>query len=1432
MEEWGSKLGEYIGEFIENITFLIIGIQKAQDFDDIFRTVVAVTRFFTKKGFGSTLMDIMDHLTTESEAQSFDFNDIRSMLDNYSAVRTSPIVIKVHRLCSMALSSCILEACGITAKLTNISAVYGEATKQFLAETDFVTGLIDLVSFMVERLAQCWHLKSFSPLFHSSKSYGKWAVKAAELIEQSQLLHNPEANGFTFHGFLEDLETAIEEGVQIRKFSQSADKKDVVINVLSKLRIIRGDVLTRKTAGEERRAPFSLLVYGGSGVAKSSFVRTFFGHFGKMFHLPVGSDFVFTRSFADEYWSNFRTQMWGIILDDIAAINPNKGNEDRSLNEILQIINNVPYCPPQAELENKGRTPLRAECVIGTTNTKHLNAHNWFSNPVAVRRRFPYVVDLKPKKCYARDDAPDMIDPAKIPIPDAGSYPDLWTISLSKVVVVTTDDDGKQDVKLIHLDTYTNVYKFFATMSVIIREFRAQQSQAAANDANLTTVKLCPFCDVPRNHCDCIMLQAQDVVVSPVWESEPVNWTDTARGIANLAAVAGIAAATFTVLDDDAKVARDAYAAVKNYSKDFLVGYMTNLGKSLVKEVFGNRTVQMVLTALGLLSSGFAAYKLYKKFTEPVAQAEELPIAQFGVRPCSTGDEKENFYHQKNDYRANMVVTDQTRSWKGLEWTAICAKFQNSVVAIRTVRKNEAGLTVCRDGRAVCVGGRLYVTDNHNLPETVCSLEVVRELHTSGLTTNVTRVLDPDSVLRMPESELVFFQLLDAFDCKDISPFLSTSEFTTTCSGALISRHMDGSPLVSQISRLTDVGVQPVPQVGGQHLRLWEYNLDTETAVGLCGSLVVARSPTGPVIVGLHLLGRGRNGHCVSLTTDHVRRAKEHFFPVFSPAPIMLESIERSVGVVPLHDKSVFRFIGSGVGRVFGQLTLPRAQPKSTVCPTIFREAAVKRGFEVTTGAPVMKGKKLWRQAVLPIVEQKFLFKESVVRKCAMQYADEVFAGLSESDKREIAQPLDMMTAINGIPGRKYIDSMNRGTSAGFPWMCTKKKVCFSVPADDTWQDPIDVNDEVKARANEMYERYLRHELAAPLFTAHAKDEALPFAKIESEKTRIMNGGPFDWSILVRMVYLPLVRVIQNNKFLFESMPGAVAQSVEWDDIYKFITAFGEDKMIAGDYGKFDKRMSAVFILWGFFTLITIAKRCGASMDHLTVMWGIAYDIACSFCNFNGDLVQFLGSNPSGHPLTVIINCIVNCLYMRYCYHELNPEKEVASFREFVRLITYGDDNEMGSDRPWFNHTAISEMLATLGVEYTMADKTAESVPFLNVKDTSFLKRGWRYEPELDAVVCPIVHATLDKMMTTWVPSSTIGPFAQGEEIIRNVGVEYFWYGREIFEEKQKVLKEIFKETIPDEYETVATFPTWEALIIRWKMSSGLLVPPVGAEAE
>jgi hypothetical protein len=267
---------------------------------------------------------------------------------------------------------------------------------------------------------------------------------------------------------------------------------------------------------------------------------------------------------------------------------------------------------------------------------------------------------------------------------------------------------------------------------------------------------------------------------------------------------------------------------------------------------------------------------------------------------------------------------------------------------------------------------------------------------------------------------------------------------------------------------------------------------------------------------------------------------------------------------------------------------------------------------------------------------------------------------------------------------------------------------------------------------------------------------------------------------------------------------------------------FGLDQIIAGDYGKFDKRMLADFILAVFDLIVRIHRAAGFDKQHLLAIACIGEDIAFSICNINGDLVEFFGTNPSGHPLTVIINSLVNSLYMRYCYCELNPAQEVMTFKEFVALITYGDDNTAGVSKliPWFNHTAVQKVLADIGVEYTMADKTSESVPFIHIDDVAFLKRRWVWDEEVGGWLAPLEEDSITKSLTMWVPSSTLDMHAQMVFVISSANNEYFFHGREKFEEKHAFFKEILKREPYHYYVTESTLPTFDVLTKRFHEAS------------
>jgi hypothetical protein len=436
----------------------------------------------------------------------------------------------------------------------------------------------------------------------------------------------------------------------------------------------------------------------------------------------------------------------------------------------------------------------------------------------------------------------------------------------------------------------------------------------------------------------------------------------------------------------------------------------------------------------------------------------------------------------------------------------------------------------------------------------------------------------------------------------------------------------------------------------------------------------------------------------------------------------------------------------------------------------------------------------------MDMVEPVTQFQTDILASVKFEFWEDIRSRITQ-EQLDAIHVLDDFTALNGACGVKFIDKMNTKASAGNPWK--KSNEYFLKPLEEQrgYQNPLAVNDEIQSRMDDMLRRYLEGDRVYPNFCAHLKDEPVSLKKATIGKTRVFAGAPLDWSLLVRKYFLSHVKLIQENRFIFEAGSGTVVQSYQWTDLHNYLVRHGSDRVVAGDYKSFDKKMSPLFIRAAFDILIDLAEESECiSPNDLLVMRGIAIDTAYPLIDFNGDLVEFFGSNPSGHPLTVIINSLVNSLYMRYVYRMLNPHgKDLPSlhssvrFKESVSLMTYGDDNIMSvsKDCPWFNHVTISDAFNDMGITYTMPDKESESVPYVSIYSSSFLKRSWVWNNEVGAYLAPLDHDSIERQLTVWVASTSISESEQALEVITGAGREYFFYGREVFEEKQSLLKEV-----------------------------------------
>jgi len=1521
---------------MEVTSITTISLVKARDWQDILLAIVSAYKMITHGNVVSVLSDWSLKLSEFvyklfpqacGDILQADFGEtvldvvaaMRRCLSDYKSVCYSPLVVKIKQLFRYVLSFSLLESFGIDFRRCYYNKVDEEFIRQDHSSVhDFILTVFDSVTFVVERCVQAYKLKSFTPFYHSEKTYAEWALKARRLEEDSHKLAGSSEMRVNTSQFIADLKDCISKGETIVKFSKGAEK-EMLSGLLRTLRIIQTNILTKQAAREERTPPFMCLINGDSSIGKSKLKVFLFQQFGKNFGLPIDDWFRYTRVFSDPFYSGFDTSCWCIVLDDIGLMNPNKAQMDTSLGEVIQIGNPTSFTPPMADLEDKGKNPVRVDLMIGTTNTKDLNAKYYFACEMAILRRFKYVITLEVKDEYREPGEPTMLSP-RLASESTDPWPNYWNIHLEKVVA-KRGKTGAIEPAYAPIGDFcgeTAIYDFMQIFMEIAKNDRVYADADVASTAAMAQIDTCVVCHRPTMCCMCDDADVSSncdskmqVLMEPVSDAEeefadalcepyekwdlqdygdeiPMSVSlrddlkkcddddDSAfeRRVASMEELL-VQHSTFSLTPSSDFCLSNAIAFAKckamglkldlHHLSDKMRKYISNcefslhaqdfaetvgvIGQKLCTELSG----KVMAVLLACLAGASAIYKVVSYFktgifswqnveSKEVPSVEKISNRDLGYAPVCKHDEEENVWKTEEQMLSRFDCGDYTSSLKGKESSEIQRLIESNIVRC-VVHYDDGEYRKKSSFVAFCVAGHIYVANSHCLPSAYnrkFDMEM-RVTNLVGVTPNFKACLHEDNLFRLQEKDLVFFYIATppGKDMRDLFP--KNSLAGVRAEGKIFVRSEDCS---LDVVSLHDVKHEYYNPPGLAEVSAWSGISGRQTVDGECGSPYVIFPKIGPIIVGIHQSLTRNRPHACSIVRDDIDRAVARFgSTIVSKGTPMKEALS----LQSLHDKSPLRYFEQGSANVYGSFSNGFIrQAKSKVEPTIISQSVQRKGFALRHGKPVLSGWKPKRIALEPILNIEQRSDYDLMMKCADYFADEILEDLDPKWKQELHE-YDDMTTINGAPGVKFVDKMKRNTSIGFPWRGPKRfHMEPATRARSESPDDLDFTPEIYTEIDRILECYKKGERSMSMFTACLKDEALPWAKIEAQKTRVFSISNAPFSFVMRKTLLSFVRMFQSNSILFEGAPGINCSSCNWRVLRDYVTKFGEDHMFAGDYGKFDKHMEATLITVAFHFISRFYEWAGASEELLLRIACIAEDCAYSLTDFFGDLVELFGSNPSGQVLTVIINCIVNCIYMRFCFFKSCPEKltkddsiyeefmklECANsvphrdsmlrhFKRFVALMTYGDDNMMGVHQKidWFNHTSVQKNLADIGVEYTMADKTSETVPFIAIDEISFLKRTWRWEPALGEngdYACPLDFASIEKMLNITLASDFICPQAQAAAIIESACAEFFHYGKEKFELYTQKMKEVINECDLAPYCSKSTILTWDEYVQRW----------------
>jgi hypothetical protein len=576
------------------------------------------------------------------------------------------------------------------------------------------------------------------------------------------------------------------------------------------------------------------------------------------------------------------------------------------------------------------------------------------------------------------------------------------------------------------------------------------------------------------------------------------------------------------------------------------------------------------------------------------------------------------------------------------------------------------------------------------------------------------------------------------------------------------------------------------------------YNLTIDSFGGLCGAVLYSAG-VGCNITGIHVGGlAGLPVGCASIprrskileAMDALRKRKTCIKTAsdadFPTKQFGVEFLTDD----PLHPKSPINYlpVGSTIqyhGSCIGKTTSHTDAKQTLISNIVAEETGVVNKWRGPAMKPEWKG---WQDCLANVSEPGKSMPYDLIEHCANDYIEPLIDLIKKYTFWREMRPLNDEENLLGIPGKKFMDAVKKNTAIGYPLTGPKNRFLEELEATEDYPHNFKFTEEVMDEIACAESSYARGERAYPIAKACKKDEILP-----KEKCRIFYGNSITLTWLIRKYYLPLIRFLQMNPLVSECAVGINCHSQEWDQLYRHLTKF--NRLIGGDYKKYDQKLPVQLVITSFRILITIAGECGYSTEDLRIMEAMVADVAYAYIAVNGDLISLTsGTHISGNSLTVIINGICGALNLRAAFFANNPR--TMKFRDHVALSTYGDDN-LGSvsDDCDFSIKIVSEFLANYGQTYTMPNKTSELSDFLEPDDFEFLKRKTVYIPEIDCHVGALQIDSIYKSLHMYLRGKSCEN-SEEEACALNLDTaarEFFNHGREVYEQQRTLLNRIAK---------------------------------------
>lgn len=1208
------------------------------------------------------------------------------------------------------------------------------------------------------------------------------------------------------HGIVDESSLLLyaEQTVAAHEFlSSRTQDKNIKKMVLDRCVVIEKIIVDLQSVWQnrDREKPWAALICGPTSVGKSRIVSLMTHTISRANGFPEGDEYRVTINADDEYQSSFRSQHLCVIFDDLCNTRPEREKKN-PLFLIIQFINTMHSCALNPEADKKGKIAVRPKMVFATSNTRDLNAHHWSVSPGSVLRRFDVIIEVELKKeCR---DASGGIASRYASLPE----PDIWELSLYKIHIKrNAQDKFRDEIQREPLFKQCNergeaemrpigLVEFKDWLASTTEDFYAKQSEILESGTDYHLKEHCsihPIFCLPCLKCADFgagLISEQIEKQAKVHERFPEFklpefmscMAPSGTGIND----------DFTFKALDAGVCEEETLMTPQQRISHLCGQSTARIGDLFGQIKKRFKKDKFMSVLGVIATiGIGAFGI-SRLMRPKMELQSAVLTKVAMRNASPQQlvERDGKYATVYSNIQSAPKAAVSSTLQQLE-----AKIDRNLHLI-LVREIQDGVVSNRElsGSAFPVGGTRWMTVAHYFEpgkryevEFRTTMEVgvkwfkaiitdanvvrcgndviVLDVPRGGDVTDMSKYMPLDADFEIPKNATLFvYHCYEPFVRGKLSPFSFPSEYKET----------------AVMEEIVDVKVS-----GKLHTTI---RSQCPNWKGLCGAMVFLAGDRLQ-LVGMHIAGNPKSKQAYAAPL-HQGLIPEYQAGVVvrESAPALTAQLGKEFSLSnEVHAKSPVHYIPveeSVNFEMIGEHDQGTTKFRSSVRESPMADAVAEYcGVEKTHfPPPSVAASHSRRRHFMECVREKPPLDPDILKRASSDFQEKVSDFCANEGFANFAMPLTYEEALNGIPGMKGFDPINPKTSAGFMRPGPKYKMMVATALKDeagvvvssykrrkkivdAWGVEREIHEyemefdadicDVKQHTADAMEIWIEGQRENLIFKCNLKDEGISAAKVKKNKIRIFSGAPVHLVLAARMVTLSTLNLMTNFPMIFESAVGIDASGKDWQYLYD---QFADCKGFKdGDFGSFDTTLPVELVKAAWDTArIPIAKMVeteNMESEALKVFDGIATECMYPVYENNGLIYKAFASNPSGHPLTVVINGLAVSIAKRYVFFDLVGTDFPMRFSDLIRLMTYGDDNIDGKvqEHEIFEklYTPEKEVMAfeRIGMKYTSAEKDGPPQWKSSMQLISFISRGFHEHQHLRAIVAPLKKESIYKSL-------------------------------------------------------------------------------------